>query len=219
MTTLSPRVRPLSACAIGATLALAFGVPCAWAQQQAPAPPPPPAPAQATPVVAPPVRLPPPPPPAAAPARAAAARQAVTLAPIRAPARVGLPVDSVRPAAAASVQPPANAVARCKDGTFIVPPATASGCATHRGLLVVMPSRTTPPAPTAAARVPAPAMAMQAATPANAAPPAGATMRCKDGTYLGGTPASGACGGHGGLAVVLPAPRTPPAAPAKPRRP
>ncbi len=53
----------------------------------------------------------------------------------------------------------------------------------------------------------------------NAAPPAGATMRCKDGTYLGGAPSDAACAGHGGLAAALPAPRQAPAGPARVRRP
>jgi hypothetical protein len=61
-------------------------------------------------------------------------------------------------------------------------------------------------------------MAMQA-TPANAAPPAGATMRCKDGTYQGGVPSDAACAIHGGLAAALIAPRQAPAAPAQVRRP
>ena len=211
--------------ALGLVLALAFVAAPAAAQAQAPASPAPPPLPVATPAPA--LRHPPvpAPPPAGAPTRAAArgsaARQAVPTVPPRAPAQVGLPVDSVRHvAAAARMQPPTNAVAQCKDGTFIVSPATTSGCATHRGLLVTMPPRTTPPAPSATTRVAVAPMAMQAAAPASAAaPPAGATMRCKDGSYLAGTPAPGACAANGGLAAVLPAPRTPPPAPALLRRP
>jgi len=48
--------------------------------------------------------------------------------------------------------------------------------------------------------------------PANAAPPAGTTMRCKDGSYLSGAPSADRCSGNGGVAAVFPAPRTLPAA-------
>jgi hypothetical protein len=68
-------------------------------------------------------------------------------------------------------------------------------------------------------RAPAAPVASLAAQPSGAAPPVGSTMRCKDGTYLGGVPSEGACTGHGGLAAALLTPRTPPPPPSRPRRP
>jgi hypothetical protein len=38
---------------------------------------------------------------------------------------------------------------------------------------------------------------------ANAAPPAGATAKCKDGTYSMSKTVKGRCSGHGGVAKVL----------------
>jgi hypothetical protein len=46
-------------------------------------------------------------------------------------------------------------------------------------------------------------------TPANATPPAGTTMRCKDGTYLTGTPSADRCANNGGVASYHPVPATP----------
>jgi hypothetical protein len=44
-------------------------------------------------------------------------------------------------------------------------------------------------------------------------PPAGATMQCKDGTFLAGRPLADRCSGNGGVAVTFPsAPPPPPAA-------
>lgn len=211
------RMRPWAdARAGGLALALVAlaGVAPAAAQSPTNSPPPPrPAVAQAPPLQRPPIA--PPPPSAGRPATPAAAAQATGAPAVAAkPAAVGLPVDSVRPKPAAVVGvPPANAVAQCRDGAFILAPSDASACASHRGLAALMPQRTAPPAVSSAAVAPA---ALAAAVPANAAPPAGATMRCKDGTYLGGTPSPTACAGHNGLAAVLPAARTPPPAPARP---
>jgi hypothetical protein len=59
---------------------------------------------------------------------------------------------------------------------------------------------------------------MVASQPSTSAP-AGATMHCKDGTYLFGTPAEGRCDGNGGTAAVLAQPRTAPPPPPQVRRP
>jgi hypothetical protein len=48
-------------------------------------------------------------------------------------------------------------------------------------------------------------------------PPAGATMRCKDGTWLFGAPSAARCDRNGGLATILPVRAAPP--PAPPRAP
>lgn len=146
-----------------------------------------------------------------------AVAQAPAAAPVRPAPASALPPDSVRPApAAAPAEPPANAVAQCRDGTFVVPPNDASACVSHRGLVVAFPQRTPPEAPSATRSV-APVAASRVAAP-DAAPPAGATMRCKDGTYLTGAPAAGRCDAYGGLAVVLPPAREAPPPPL-PRRP
>jgi hypothetical protein len=103
-----------------------------------------------------------------------------------------------------TVAPPANAVALCSDQTFVVAPQTPEACTARGGLKLILPFRATPSAPPGA-------QPSQSATP-----PADATMRCKDGTWLSGTPAASRCDANGGLATVLP-PTPPPGAP--PRRP
>ena len=201
--------------AVGLALAaLTFGAPAA---AQAPAsPPPPPAAPTRTPAVLRPPTAPPPTAPAQATTRAAAQRP--TLAPVVPPGRVSPPPDSVRLVAPAPVTaPPANAVAQCADGTFIAAPGDASGCASHGGLHVLLPRQAA--APPAMSHVAAAPVASLAAQPSNAAPPVGATMRCKDGTYLGGAPSEAACSGNGGLAAAIVTPRTPPPPPSRPRRP
>jgi hypothetical protein len=182
---------------------------------QAPAAPQvPPAPQQPTsaPTVAPPRRASPP--PAATPTTGQAAQAPVPAQVRAAPARPGLPLDSARPAvAAAATAEPANAIARCADGTFVVPPSDASACANRGGARVIMPGRGTPPAPVARA-VTAQATVRAAPVPA-AAPPAGATMLCRDGTYLSGAPSAGRCDANGGLVAILPAPRAAPPPPVR----
>jgi hypothetical protein len=49
--------------------------------------------------------------------------------------------------------------------------------------------------------------------PATQGPPAGATMRCKDGTYLTGAPSAARCVGNGGVAMTYPAQAASPPAP------
>ncbi len=199
-------------------LGLALLGPISQAAAQAPASAPsPPKPV----IVQAPPRLPPPPvasrPPAGRPAAAtaptSAARVATPAPALRAPAAVGLPLDSVRrkPAAAAlaAPAPPPNAVAQCKDGTFMVAPKTASDCTSHRGLQVAMTQRAAPPA--AVSRAATQPAALRAAPAAAATPPpAGATIRCRDGTYLTGTPVASACDAHAGLAMMMPVRGTPP---------
>ncbi len=50
---------------------------------------------------------------------------------------------------------------------------------------------------------------------ARQAAPGGATGRCKDGTFLLGTPSEEACAGKGGLFVRMARPPTPPVAPSR----
>lgn len=128
-----------------------------------------------------------------------------------------MPASPPPPASVAPVPvaPPENAVALCNDETFVLAPATVAACDARGGLKVAMPPRRVPPP--APGTVPAP-MLMQV-TP-DATPPAGATMRCKDGTWLTGVPADNRCVERGGVATILPPARvTPPPPPPPPSNP
>lgn len=135
-----------------------------------------------------------------------------TYSPIRPASSPNVSVpDSLRPAAPPATQaPPSGAVAQCVDGSYILPPNDSRGCAAHRGVRVLFPHASMSPAHAAATRT----AATKSAMPANAAAPAGSTMRCRDGTYLAGPPAPRRCDAYGGLAAVLasgkPAPAPPP---------
>lgn len=198
--------------------ALALGLALLFASRpaaaQAPTTPTPPA----QPVASAPPLLPPPAVAAPPPAPVAVSRQSVRPSPVLPAARVGLPPDSVRPVTAATVAAvPANAVARCGDGTYLLSGSAANGCAAHGGIRVILPREGTPPPPAATRIISTPAATRAAA--ASATPPAGATMRCRDGTFLSGAPSDAACAGHSGLAAALMPPRPAPVAPAKVRRP
>ena len=107
-----------------------------------------------------------------------------------------------------------SAPTTCKDGTT----STASGrgaCSGHGGVRKASKSKATAAAEPAAAAAPAAGSAMTAAAPAAgtamtaAAPaagntnPAGATAKCKDGTYSKSKHRSGTCSKHGGVADWL----------------
>ena len=133
------------------------------------------------------------------------------------PPRTLPPASPPPPALAPAIKlvpPPANAVAQCIDQTFVVAPAEPTACATRGGVKVVLPGARSTPAPSAVAptvRAPTP---RPSALVRDDAPPAGATMRCRDGLWLSGTPSDSRCDRNGGLAVILPAPRAvPPRAP------
>jgi hypothetical protein len=121
------------------------------------------------------------------------------------------PPTAPRTAPEPVVAPPANAVALCNDASFVVAPAQPSACAARGGLKLVLPTyRASTPADVAPGRVPVAAAVQAALTPST--PPAGATMRCKDGTWFSGTPDAARCVSNGGLAVILP-PSNPPVPP------
>jgi len=206
---------------IGAlALALPAGALAQTAEQPPRVPPPPQATAPAEPELRVPVQVPPPATAAAARPGATPAATPVATAPVRPMARTGLPVDSARPRAApAAAPPPANAVAQCVDGTFIVAPNSAAGCSSHRGVLVRFPVTAPPPRPGATATPVTSSATMRAAPVSPAQAPAGSTMQCRDGTWLSGPASAGRCDGNGGVAAILPAPRTPPPQPAPARRP
>ena len=201
----APDRRPWAAWAGGLALAAVLPLVPAPGAAQAPAQPA----ASRAPAPPPPLSLAPPPAPGRAAQRAVPAPAPVV------PIKPASPSpDSLRRAAAAPFPaPPANAVALCADGTYLVAPAAPDGCTAHGGLRIRM-LPAAPPAPPGAVRVTTGPAALRAATP-----PAGATMRCKDGTFLAGAPSDAACTGHGGLAAALPAPRQAPAGPARVRRP
>lgn len=114
----------------------------------------------------------------------------------------------------ASALPPSDsAVALCKDGSWVYAPRTAADCTQRGGLQVAMPLRAMAPAVAAAitraALVAAPAKAA-------AAPPAGATAQCKDGTFLFGAPNADRCAGNGGVAAIFSRPTPAPTPPSRP---
>ena len=116
------------------------------------------------------------------------------------------------PPASASDAVPMGALARCRDGSYVLAEPVESSCADRGGLLVRLPRREPVSAPLRAG--PAPIRSIQAAP---AERPANATAQCRDGSYVTTPPNGSTCGAHGGVAAILPEPRrAPPAPPAPP---
>ena len=129
-------------------------------------------------------------PSAPAPAIPTAAQAALTAAPTAATPPVPPALPAVPPTAAVA----ANAAAIAASAAPAPPP---------------LPGVVPPPAPASSqALVVAPAPST-----ASMAVPLGSTMRCKDGTWLNGTPAPDRCETRGGVAVIVPVPSTPPPVP------
>ena len=107
-----------------------------------------------------------------------------------------------------AAQAPAGATAKCNDGSYSTSTTAKGMCSGHGGV-----AEKIAPKPKPAAK---PAAAKPAAKPAAAAsaPPAGATAKCKDGTYSTAKSTQGACSKHGGVAEALTAAPAPAAAPA-----
>ena len=160
----------------------------------------------------------------ALPASSSAQILSPAVAPIPAPPRVDTvvapnplrvttpPPSSVRPTGVRESVRPAQPPAPVAMESSSPPPSSLRTAAT------VIPG---PPTPAPLARaVPLP-NASSAITPAQrvasagAAPPAGATMRCKDGTFLTGAASEQRCAGNGGLSVTFPAPPKTPQPPAR----
>jgi hypothetical protein len=165
----------------------------------------------------PPLRLPAGGPPPARPATRAVPSAAQTPTPGRVEPmkRIGTPPDSTRPkSAVAASTPPVGAVALCGDGTFATR-ALDTTCASHLGVKGKAGYVAAPP-PTPAARAAALAAAAKASTTMQkSGPPAGASMQCKDGTYLSGTASADRCANNGGLAAVFPVRAQAPPVPAR----
>ncbi len=80
-------------------------------------------------------------------------------------------------------QAPANATARCKDGTYSTATKSQGICSHHGGVAEKL-------TPKPAAKKPS----------SSGGHPAGATAKCKDGTYSHSQTRSGTCSHHGGVA-------------------
>jgi hypothetical protein len=160
------------------------------------------------------------------PPRVAPSAPATTPPANPAPARLLVPASAPVPPAPQKVVTPASAlppsdsaVALCMNGTFVKLPGTPADCTTRGGLRVTLALRiqTPPPAPgtpAAAAATAARSLSVRTVNAA-AAPPLGATARCKDATYVTTTPSPTVCDAHGGVAMIFPAAKPAPTVPAR----
>ena len=127
-------------------------------------------------------------------------------APVKSP---GLPPDSMKPKPVKVLpsEPPADAVALCGDGSWVIAPSDPSACASRGNAKILFTPTTRQVAPLAAARS---TVAQQ--TPSANVRPDGTTMQCMDGTYLFGAPSDERCRQNGGVGVTFP-PSGPPRRP------
>lgn len=141
-----------------------------------------------------------------------AARGSADSAPaLRKMVRPGLPPSAVAPAGRAGARrPPTKA-----DSAPVLPmkrpglpPDSVRPQAPRSTPLRTIEKSAPPPAPAKSATT---SPALKTTISADVKPAAGMTMRCKDGTWLAGTPTADRCSNNGGLAMVMMAP---PAAPA-----
>jgi hypothetical protein len=125
---------------------------------------------------------------------------------------------------------PNGATLRCRDGSYPAAGAPDTACDGKGGVMVRWPLRKQPPAAQPQVRATAPAIPAEArqvpdTTPpagfvsnaerreqakrATGRPPEGATLLCRDGTYVVRDTVAARCAANGGLATRLVTPRTP----------
>lgn len=122
---------------------------------------------------------------------------------------------AIVPASQRTPTPPLSLKAAPNDGT--VPPSrvhpdsvrAATARTSVATKLAVSPPTAQVANPPRRAAVTSTSLAASATVNSPAARPIGATMRCKDGTYLTGTASADRCAGNGGVAATFPAISTP----------
>jgi hypothetical protein len=111
---------------------------------------------------------------------------------------------------------PAGTTGKCKDGTYTSTPTKQGACRGHKGVdSWYAPATAAPKAATAASSAAASSTSKPVAAASSGPAPAGATGKCKDGTYTTAPKKQGACRGYQGVDTWLAADSTPAAAASK----